>query len=282
MKGTADTISTGYRVFLAVGAFLVFASAVSLFIFSEQTEVFFAWTINPPLTAAFLGAGYAGVTLALGLGFRQRDWLRVRVGTSVLITALTLILLATLLHLDRFHLSSPNFFALLWAWAWLILYIGLIPGLLIALWMQRRVRVGPEARVAPLAPWLRFLMLVLGATLLLIGAGLFLLPGSVSPLWAWPLTPLTSRMIGAWLCSIGVSLLSGAYEDDYPRVYLVGATYIAYATLQFINLVRYPGTITWSQSNIWMLIILLGAMLITGIASVLGYLALAPAQRASA
>jgi uncharacterized integral membrane protein len=37
---------------------LLFIAGVQLFILSEQTEFYFAWTISLPLTAAFLGAGY--------------------------------------------------------------------------------------------------------------------------------------------------------------------------------------------------------------------------------
>jgi hypothetical protein len=39
---------------LAAGA-LVFLAGFQLFILTEQTDLYFAWTIQPPLTAAFLG-----------------------------------------------------------------------------------------------------------------------------------------------------------------------------------------------------------------------------------
>jgi hypothetical protein len=42
---------------LLVGAVgLVILAAIPLFFFSASTEQFFAWTIQPPLSAAFLGA----------------------------------------------------------------------------------------------------------------------------------------------------------------------------------------------------------------------------------
>ena len=68
--------------FSSFAAALVFASAVSLSFLSEQTDRFFAWTINPPLTAAFLGAGYAAITLVLLIALLDREWTYIRLGVS--------------------------------------------------------------------------------------------------------------------------------------------------------------------------------------------------------
>lgn len=47
------------RLFIRFGALpLLFIAGVQLFVFSEQTDYYFAWTIGLPLTAAFLSAGY--------------------------------------------------------------------------------------------------------------------------------------------------------------------------------------------------------------------------------
>jgi len=46
------------RLILYVASFLVLSVGLSLYLLSGQTETYFSWTINPPLTAAFLGAGY--------------------------------------------------------------------------------------------------------------------------------------------------------------------------------------------------------------------------------
>lgn len=37
---------------------LLFIAGVQLFLLSEQTETYFAWTFAAPLSAAFMGAGY--------------------------------------------------------------------------------------------------------------------------------------------------------------------------------------------------------------------------------
>jgi MFS family permease len=268
---TTSPISHAVRVFLLFAAALVFASAVSLFFLSEQTDRYFAWTINPPLTAAFLGAGYGAITLVLLIALLEREWTNIRLGVSVLATGLVLILLATLLHLDRFHLNSPIFTAQLWAWAWLILYVILVPGLVFVLWLQRREKRQLRPRQSSLAPWLRILMGLLGTLMAVIGVGLILLPTTFAGFWPWPLTPLTGRMIGAWFTAIAVSLLAGTLDNDYPRLYIGAVAYIAFAILQFVNLVRYPTSADWSRPNTWLLIVTLASLLVIGVASLRGY-----------
>jgi hypothetical protein len=53
------------RVVLFVVIVLVFLASIQLFILSEQTDRYFAWTIVPPLTAAFIGALLGGIWIEI-------------------------------------------------------------------------------------------------------------------------------------------------------------------------------------------------------------------------
>lgn len=275
MTATPKTIQTSraMRFSILFAAALVALAAIPLFFFSERTDEFFAWTIQPPLTAAFLGAGYWAVALAAVLSIQQREWTKVRIVFPVVVSGVVLILLATLLHLDRFHLDSPIFTAKLEAWAWLILYVGLIPLIIWGYWQQRREPGVELERQTHLPQWLRILMGITGTVMVLVGIGLFLLPVEVaSAAWSWQLTPLTGRMTGAWFAAIGVSLVVGVRENDYHRVYIASSAYIAYAILQTINLLRYSDTVQWSSPTIWLLIMVLVSLLISGVTIMWGYL----------
>ena len=46
------------RYLLFVAAVLVLLAGFQLFVFTERTDTFFAWTIVNPLAAAFLGGSY--------------------------------------------------------------------------------------------------------------------------------------------------------------------------------------------------------------------------------
>ena len=55
------------RWLLYIAAFLVFLAGLVLFVFPLRTAEWFAWTVNPPMTAVFLGAAYwsaAGLEVA--------------------------------------------------------------------------------------------------------------------------------------------------------------------------------------------------------------------------
>jgi hypothetical protein len=266
-------VSAAMRWFLFGAAALVALAGIPLFFLSEQTDTYFAWTINPPLTAAFLGAGYWAVTLVVVLALREQEWTRIRIGLAVVGAGVTLILVATLLHLDRFHLNSPILTAQMEAWGWIMLYIILIPWLIWAYIQQRREPGIELPRQAPLPAWLRGIMLLLGGVMTVVGVGLFLFPAQVAPIWAWILTPLTGRMVGAWLTAIGVSLFIAVRENDFARVYLAGVAYVAYALLQAINLLRYQTLINWSQPNIRLLVIVLLGLLVIGVLLLQRYIA---------
>lgn len=260
------------RFLFFFAAALVAFAALPLYFFSERTEEFFAWTIQPPLTAAFLGAGYWAVTVAALLAIRQPEWTKVRIVLPVVVTGVAFILLATLLHLDRFHLDSPIFTAKLEAWAWLVLYVVLVPLIIWGYWKQRR-QTGYELDRQELLPgWLRALMGITGAVMVLVGIGLFLLPVEVaSAVWGWTLPPLSARMAGSWFAAIGVSMVIGVRENDYHRLYIAASAYISYAILQAINLLRFPDTPQWSSPGIWLLIAVLVSVFICGVKIALGY-----------
>jgi hypothetical protein len=44
------------QLILACGSFMAMIAGIQLFVGTEHTDDYFAWTIQPPLTAAFLGA----------------------------------------------------------------------------------------------------------------------------------------------------------------------------------------------------------------------------------
>ena len=54
MKTSAIKKTTSdIRIMLYVASFLVLSVSLTLYFMPEHTDVYFAWTINPPLTAAF-------------------------------------------------------------------------------------------------------------------------------------------------------------------------------------------------------------------------------------
>lgn len=209
----ARPLTAGMRWLLVVASLLVFTIGIPLFLLSEQTDRYFAWSISLPLTAAFLGAGYWSSFFIEFVASRERVWANSRVAVPAVFVFTVLTLVATLIHLDLFHLGSR--FAVITqigTWTWMAVYVS-VPILLAVLWaIQLRLPGGDPPRRAPMSGGVRLAIYLLAAGMLILGVALFVAPLGAGVLWPWELTPLTGRAVGAWL--IG---LSAAKLDELAR-----------------------------------------------------------------
>src|SRR5262245_55212025 len=152
---------------------LLFIAGIQLYILSEQTDFYFAWTIAVPLTAAFLGAGYWAALIAAYLSLSQKAsiWVRITGPTSVAATGLLGI--ATFLHLDKFHLNSPAFLTRFVTWVWIVVYV-VTPLILLGMWILQGRSTDATMGGHPLPGWVRVGYLLLEVLGMLAGLGFFL------------------------------------------------------------------------------------------------------------
>ena len=71
---TARPLTPQLRALLAGFAGLALIAGFLLFPLAEETDRFFSWTIQPPLTAAFLGAAYWAAFVLIGWSARRSTW----------------------------------------------------------------------------------------------------------------------------------------------------------------------------------------------------------------
>lgn len=260
-KHTTPT-TPALRALFAVAATLVFGIGIPLTLWSTETERLFAWTIATPLTAAFLGASYWAAGVMEFLASRRRSWHEARIAVPAVFIFTVLTLIVTLVHLDRFHINATDATTLTVTWAWIVVY-AVVPVLMsVALVLQIRQRAGEVPTRTPLPAMVRQMIVAQGAILAALGIWLLLMPASASPYWPWSLTPLTARAIGAWLLSLGVVALHGAWENDHVRIYPATAGYFVLPILQFVALARFPGDFAWGTTAgtlylaflVWMLV----------------------------
>jgi hypothetical protein len=257
------------RRLLFVAAALVLLAGTQLFVFSERTAVYFAWTIANPLTAAFLGAAYWGSFLIEVSAARERLWAyaRIAVPTVLLFTLLTLAV--TLWHLDLFHLGGRfGFNTQLVTWLWIAIY-AIVPVLLVIVSVvQTRSPASDPPRTAPLPAWLSALIAVHAIVLLALGTWLLINPlDAARAVWPWQLTPLTGRAIGAWLFSLGVAAAHVLIDRDLRRLRPAAWGYLAIAVFEFVALARYPDVPNWDSAQARCYVVFLLSMLIAGAAA---------------
>jgi hypothetical protein len=206
----------------AVGGllFLAILNAAFLYGFPAQAAKHYAWSINPPASAAFLGAGYLAGVVATGLVvFAAQRWRSIQPLAVALCVLSIGLLAATLLHTDKFKWHYPP------TWVWTAVYAGAPFGVLVLSLRQRAVTLRPVI-ADPRLDVLRVCSLIAGLALAGYAVALFALPTALGDDWPWPLTPLLSQATAAWIAMIAAALLWCAY--DLRRS---SEAFIPYATL---------------------------------------------------
>jgi len=231
----------GLRGLLYLASFLTFIAGIQLYILTEATDRYFAWTIALPLTAAFLGANYLASALLTFFSARKKNWTQTRATLPSVLVFTTLLLIATILHRDKFHWNS------VFGWAWLIVYVAVPPALFYLLILQWRSPGESRPRTRPLPFWIRSLLFAEGLYLVGLGAWMFWKPMEAADYWPWKLTPLTARAVASWLCGIGISSIQVPIENDWDRIGPPLITYTTIGALQIVALIRYPGNFAWSS-----------------------------------
>ena len=231
-----DPILRSARIGAGIVLVLAIANGAFLYLVPSRAEPDYAWPIAPPVSAAFMGAGYLAGFVAAALSLRSRHWRAVHSLVWPLAILSVGLLVATLIHADRFRFEEPS------AWGWTIVY-AVIPPAAAYLW-HRQTRV---ARAAP-APdprlrWIRLASWPLGGLFALLGLVLVVRPTTLTGDWPWKLTPLLGRAFGSWYLLMGALLLFAAGTVARPR-----EAVIPYATVATWSALTLPLPLLYDEA----------------------------------
>jgi hypothetical protein len=205
-----------------VWVLLVLAAANGLFLYllPGLADSHYAWSIKPPVSAAFIGAGFLAGTLATGLVLATATrWRTISTLSPALWVLASTLLAATIIHRDRFRWDYPP------TWVWALVYAGVPLAIPVLVARQRRVaEADPPAD--PALGVLRLLSGIVGTLLVAAAAALFAAPAALGEHWVWPLTPLLARTVAAWYALFATMLLTCAVALRRPAEAI-----IAYAAL---------------------------------------------------
>jgi uncharacterized protein YjeT (DUF2065 family) len=247
LKPDARPVLPALNALFAVASILVLLATVQLFVLSNRTNHYFAWTIGVPLTAAVDGAFYLSSFALLFPAIWARAWADVRPLAWGVLTISTLKLVATLLHTALFHFGATDLTPRIAAWGWLVVYIAvpIVLGALILLELRMPGGDPPVAR--PMPPALRLLTGALTVVLLLVGLALLLAPTATAKHWPWPLTALTAQALSAWFIGIGVLVGLSVRDGDVVRSRNIWIAAMLLFVLQGIAVVRYSDVFDWDS-----------------------------------
>lgn len=261
--------SRGLRWLLLVSGMLVFLAGIQLFVFAERTDEYFAWTIQPPVSAAFLGAGYFAAMAMEWVAVRARAWVSARLVAVTILVFASLTMAVTLAHLDRFHFGGPTPGTVAVTWTWMLIYGAVPPLMAVCLLVQRRMPGSDPPRVARLPAWFRTVFGLHAVLMLAVGVPLLLAPVATgAAVWPWELTPLTGRAVSAWLIGMGFAGVVALWEDDWARLHPVAVSFVLLSVLQVVALLRYADMLDWARLRSWLYALYLSDMLLLGLFAV--------------
>lgn len=245
--GPEDRVLPFTRVLAFVIIPFLVAAAFLLLVLPGGTEQHFAWTIQPPVTAMLLGSAYAGGIWFFVQVAVQRRWHRVRHGFPAVLVFATLLGIATFLHWDRFHFGHVSFIT------WVVLYVATPVLVLVALILNLREDDGmPEGDDVEIpAPW-RYVLALVGAASTVTGLVLFIVPSLLIGSWAWEVTPLTARVVGAVLTLPGLVNVWMLWDDRWSAFRRVFQAQLVSLACILLAIALRMADFDWNRPSAWL------------------------------
>jgi hypothetical protein len=251
MNAQGTPIALPLRIWLAVEVLFGIGAVLAVGVAPAETKTNFAWTIQPVVMAAVLGAFYASSALLFLLPLFAKRWEMIRV--MILPTAIfaTVQLIATFLHWDKFSIGTTPFYV------WFASYL-LPPPIFAAayLWHQRRAVPQNTQSDSPLPALIRWIFLIGGSFLAISAIIIFIFPNVLIPSFPWTLTPLTARSLSGWITILGVLMIGMVRENDKARVRLGTPILFLLLPTLLIQLIRFANEVNWANLTLWLGLVL--------------------------
>jgi hypothetical protein len=205
----------------------------------SHTAQRWAWTIKPDLTPIFLGSGYAAGAFFFWRTFRARIWHPSSAGVLGASVFAGLMLIATLIHFDRFNHGHAPFLAAFAFWGWTIVYI-ISPLAVFAIWWTNRA-TDPREPVPGdpvLSDTIRLAARTIGLGALIVAAVFFISPATAINIWPWKLTPLTARVIASFTAQVGVGAIVLSLDRRWSGWRLIIQTFFVATAFLLVGAAR--------------------------------------------
>jgi len=237
-----DHISIETRVVGGLVIVVLLLAVTVLYFFPDTTNPNFAWTIAPRTSAMMIGAGYAaGAYFFLRVVIGKR-WHRVQAG-FLPITAFTIFMLgATLLHWNRFHQGTLQFYL------WTVIYV-VTPFLVPFLWWRNQGSASAEVEQNDLRFSLRvrWLLGIAAAAGVVISGLCFAVPSVLISLAPWKLTELTARVFSGWSILTLLTVLTIAVDGRWSATRILFESAMVGQALAIVAMPRLWGDLDPSK-----------------------------------
>lgn len=209
--------------------------------FFPDTAGNFAWPIDIPLMAVFIGAGFTGRAYLGYHLWREKEWWRLRWQVWGNMGFLAIVFVATFWHLSEMNWTTSIILVHIWVVAYstepLILWLIEPRG------EKANEPISAELREGPISRGLQLTMGIVFVSMFIVSALLFITPEFADTRWPWELDPFNARIAAAFPMLAALWAARVYFMDDWAEAKLgvrgllvMGSAYIV---AYFVYLSRY-------------------------------------------
>lgn len=228
----------------AIEVLVLLGSGGGLLFLPATLPEIWPWSLTP-FNTAFLGAVYLAAMVTAMLLVLIGRWSPARVVVPMILIFTVIILVISLVYLDRFALKSPS------TWLWFVLYIGIPLNAAYHVW---RYRLLPPASSLRLSAGWRVYLLAQAGVLGLYGLGLLVAPDRFSAFWPWPVDAFHARLYSAAFITPALGSLLLVRAAAREEVLTMGLTLMALGFLPVLGIVMVDVAtrrVNWMSGGTW-------------------------------
>jgi hypothetical protein len=239
VSGADDRVLPATRWAALVVFCILVPAVIVLWGAPSKTADLWSWTIKPDLTPIFLGSGYAAGAYFFWRTYRATQWHPSSAGVFSAAAFAAAMLVATLIHWDKFNHGDAPTLAAIAFYGWVGVYI-VSPWVVVWIWWRNH-RVDPrtpEPGETVLPPNVLLGARVFGAGAFIGAAVFFLSPETAIDVWPWTLTPLTARVLASFMFQVGMGAMLLSFDQRWSSWRLLIQTFFVATAFLLVGAIR--------------------------------------------
>jgi hypothetical protein len=217
-----------------------------------NTEDAWAWPIKADMTQIFMGAGYGAGAYFFTRAALGKQWHGYSAGILSAAFFAAIMLIVTVVHWDKFNHGDAPFLAAFAFYAWVVIYVA-SPFVVTAFWLwnRRTDPRRPEPGEAIVSAGVRLVARVLSAGLGATALVLLLRPSIGVDDGPWGLTPLTTRVVAAFLAQVSFGALLISLDERWGWWRSLLQAFLVATALLFVGVARTWGDLETDRVAAW-------------------------------
>ncbi len=217
-----------------------------------HSEDLWAWPIKADLTQIFMGASYGAGAYFFTRAALGRRWHTVSAGILSAAFFAAIMLIVTVIHWDKFNHGDAPFLAAFAFYAWVIIYVA-SPFAVTAFWSwnRRTDPQRPEAGDPMVSAGVRVAARVISAAVGATALVLLLSPSIGVDHGPWSLTPLTTRVVAAFLAQVSFAALLLSLDGRWSSWRMLLQTFLVATALLLVGVIREWGDLETGRVAAW-------------------------------